>query len=272
MKLFPAFRLVGGRRLAALTASTLLLVTIAPSLQAGPATEPVQSEGTGTIIGRLVWANGPVPVPKVIVKKDDPTVKDPFCKSVELLSKELVVDPKTKGVADAFAYLVNPSGDFSAVEKALLAKTPAVVVDQVGCEYVPYATVVHKDQKLTFKSSDPVGHNVEFKPFNNPSMNPMLPPNGKVDYVIKKAESRPTQALCSIHPWMKGYVFIVDNPFAVVTKTDGSFEITGIPPGVQNLIVNLPSKGYITANQKKGIPVTVTAGKITDVGLIQITK
>ena len=265
MNLSAASRIVGLRRLAALAASTVLAV--APALQAGP---PPAQAGTGTIKGKLVWAGGAVPAPKILVKKGDPAVKDPVCKADDIVSKDLTVDPATKGIADAFAYLVNPSGDYSAAEKALLSKHPTVVIDQVGCEYIPYATVVYKDQKLTFKSSDPVGHNVDFKPFSNPAINPMLPPNGKVDYPIKKAERRPAAAVCSIHPWMKGYVFIVDNPFAVVTKADGSFEITGVPAGKQQLVVWQSTKGYVTPNTSKGIAVEVPDGGTADVGSIMM--
>ena len=274
MNLSPASRVVGLRRLAALAASTVLAV--APALQAGP---PAAQAGTGTIKGRLVWAGDAVPVPKVLVKKGDPAVKDPVCKADNIVSKDLTVDPATKGIADAFAYLLTPAKGFSdtekplvaAAEKALLAKTPAVVVDQIGCEYVPYATVVYKDQKLSFKSSDPVGHNVDFKPFNNGAINPMLPPNGKVDYPIKKgAERRPAAAVCSIHPWMKGFVFIVDNPFAVVTKDDGSFEITGVPAGKQQLVLWQSTKGFVTEGGNKGVTVEVPSGGTADVGEIKM--
>jgi hypothetical protein len=270
MNLSTTSHKVGVRRLSALAASTLLALT--PALHAGPSPEAAQAPGTGTIKGKLIWAAGPVPVPKVLVKKGDPNVKDAICKASDIVSKDITVDPSTKGVADAFAYLVNPTGDFTAAEKELLAKKPEVVVDQINCEYVPYATVVHKDQKLTFKSSDPVGHNVDFKPFNSPAINPMLPPNGKVAFAIKKAERRPAAAVCSIHPWMKGYVFIVDNPFAVVTKPDGSFEITGVPAGEQHLIVWQSSKGYVTDGGNKGMAVTVKSGETTDVGEVKITK
>jgi hypothetical protein len=267
MNLSLASRVVGLRRLAAVAASTVLAV--APVLQAGP--QPEQA-GTGTIKGKLVWAGGAIPAPKVDVQKDDPKVKDPICKAKEIVSKELTIDPATKGVADGIAFLVNPTGDYSAAEKALLAKTPAVVVDQIGCEYIPYATVVHKDQKLTFKSSDAIGHNVDFKPFNNDPINPMLPPNGKVDFRIKKAEKRPSKAVCSIHPWMVGWVFIADNPFAVVTKADGSFEITGVPAGKQQLVVWHSTKGYVTAGLARGMAVDVPAGGTVDVGAVMLAK
>jgi hypothetical protein len=267
MRLSPATRFagpIGLRKAAALAATTLL--ALAPALQAGP---PPQGK-TGTITGKLIWAAGPVPAPKV--EANAANAKDPVCKAKPIFNREIVVDPATKGVVDAYAYLVKPTGDFTAAEKALLEKTPEVVVDQVNCEYTPYATVVHKDQKLIFKSSDPVGHNVDFKPFNNTQINVMLPPNGKMTYTIKKEERRPASAICSIHPWMKGYVFIVDNPFAVVTQPDGSFSISGVPAGKQQLVVWQGAKGYVTEGGNKGMTVDVPAAGVADVGEIKITK
>ncbi len=270
MKLSQASRFVGRvglRRIAGLAASALLV--IAPALHAGPppqAGEPA----TGTIKGRLVWAGGSVPKPKVDVAKDDAKVKDAICKVNPILNKDLVVDPVSLGIGDAFAYLLKPTGDYSATEKALLEKTPEVVIDQVRCEFVPYTTVIHKDQQLTFKSSDPVGHNIRFSAFNNGSVNQMLAPNGKLKFAIKKEERRPVPIACDIHPWMKGYFFILDHPFAVVTKPDGSFEITGVPAGTQNLIIWQSSKGYVNTGGNKGMAVTVSAGQTTDVGQITI--
>ena len=265
MRLSPNFwsvRSSGPRKLGALAASALL--ALAPALPAGP---PARVAGTGTIKGKLVWGGGAIPAPKVEAAAANS--KDAVCKAKPIVSKEITVDPATKGMGDAFAYLVNPTGDYSAAEKALLAKTPEVVIDQINCEYVPYASVVHKDQKLIFKSCDPVGHNVDFKPFANGAINPMLPPNGKVAYKITKGEKRPAKAICSIHPWMAGYVLITDHPFAAVTKADGSFEITGVPAGKQQLIVWQSSKGYVTEGAAKGMTVTVPADGIADVGEIK---
>jgi plastocyanin len=270
MKLSPSFRSVGVRRLAALAASTFFAVTMAPTLQAGPPAEPTQSAATGTIKGRLVWAGGDIPTPKV--EAAAAKSNDPVCKTKPIISKELTIDPDTKGVANGFAYLLAPTGDYSATEKALLAKHPEVIVDQIGCEYVPYASVAVAGQKVLFKSTDPVGHNVMFKPFNsaNPSMNPMLPPNGSYTYSFKKAEKLPTKAECSIHSWMAGYVLLVDHPFAVVTKADGSFEITGVPAGEQHLVVWHSTNGRVNEGGNKGMTVTVKAGETTDVGEFKV--
>ena len=253
----------------------------APALQAGP---PGSLAETGTIKGKLIWGRR-APSRRSPGRGREGRSQRQRSRSARARrsskNSEITVDPATKGVANGFAFLLTPTGGYpaadkpivEAAEKALLAKTPAVEVDQVNCEYVPYSTVVHKDQKLIFKSSDPVGHNVDFKPFKkNAPINPMLPPNGKVAYPIKKAERLPAKVICSIHPWMKGWVFIVDNPFAVVTKTDGSFEIKDVPPGEQHLIVWQSVKGFVTPNLNKGLTVTVKAGETTDVGDVKISK
>ncbi|WP_435005253.1 carboxypeptidase regulatory-like domain-containing protein [Tundrisphaera lichenicola] len=261
-------RFVDLRPLAALAASSLLMVGSA--LQAAPPAEPLA--GTGTIKGKLIWDAGPVPARKIAVAKGDPKVKDAVCKANDIVDKDIVVDPETKGVVNAFAYLVKPSGKYEAAEKALLEASPEVVIDQVGCEFIPYAAIVHKDQKLVFKSSDPVGHNVRFNAFANGAVNQMLAPNGKMTFPIKKEERRPTQLACDIHPWMKGYFFVLEHPFAAVTQADGSFEITGVPAGVQHLVVWQSTKGYVSEGGNKGMSVTVPADGVVDVGAIKISK
>jgi len=246
------------------------LVAVAPALRAGPPPEPVGG-GTGTIKGRLVWAGAEIPKAKVEVVKGDPKVKDAVCKVNQIVSKEITVDPATKGIADAIVYLVKPVGDFGAAQKALLAKTPSVVIDQVNCEFVPYVAVVQKDQKLTFKSSDPVGHNVHLSPFNNPQINTMLPPNGSLPYAIKQEERRPTKLVCDIHPWMSGYIFILEHPLATVTKADGSFEISGVPPGEQHLVVWQSRNGIVSEGGNKGVAITVPADGTVEVPVIKMT-
>ena len=36
---------------------------------------------------------------------------------------------------------------------------------------------------------------------------------------------------CNIHPWMKGYLLVRDNPYMAVTGNDGSFLIANLPAG-----------------------------------------
>jgi len=230
---------------------------------------PAQA-GFGTIKGRLVWGGTGLPQPKVLQEVGKATKDPEVCaKDKPILSQELVVDPKTKGIQHGFAYLVRPSGDNPEAVAGLVKKEAKVVIDQENCQFVPYSTAIHEGQVLTFKSSDPVNHNVHTASFTNAPLNVLLPQNGALDKKFV-AERRPIPLTCDIHPWMKGYIMVFDHPFFAVTGADGSFEIQGIPAGIQNFVVWPETVGYATQGLARGMPVKVGAGQVTDVGEIKL--
>jgi hypothetical protein len=225
----------------------------------------------GTIKGRVVWGGADVPKLEPKVKKGDASVKDAgVCAANEIPNEEYVVDPATKGVANAFAYVSAPTGANPDAEKALLGKSPTVVIDQKGCRFIPHAVALHKDQELVFKSSDPVGHNIRYNGFTIGGFNQMLAPNGKQGVKMASAEKNPVAVQCDIHPWMSGAFMVFDHPFFAVTKPDGSFEITGVPPGTQKVVVREDKGKYITPGGRNGIAVEVKAGEVTDVGELKL--
>lgn len=241
-------------------------LAVAPSLAAPPA-----QGTTGTIKGRLVWGGTALPTLAPLVKKGAAGVKDAaVCAVADLEDHSLDVDPKTKGVAHGFAYLVTPKGANAEAEKALLKAQPAVVIDQKNCEFLPYSTAMLDDQPITFKSSDPVGHNVRYSGFVNGSKNIALGPNGELANQKLKAERRPMPINCDIHPWMKGWIMVFDHPYFAVTKEDGSFEISGVPAGTQNLVLWQEKVGYVTTGGSRGLAVEVKPGAVTEVGDIKI--
>jgi hypothetical protein len=224
----------------------------------------------GTIKGRLVWGGDDIPPVKILQEKGK-SQKDPdvCAKDQPILSREVAVDPKTKGVAYGFAYLSRPSGSNPQAVKDLVANRPKVELDQANCEFLPYVLPMHQDQTLLVKSSDPTNHNVRLTPFTNPGLNQNLPPKGQLE-VKFVAERFPIKVACDIHSWMHGWIMVFDHPFYATTGKDGSFEIKGVPAGNQNLVLWHENVGFVTPNGGRGMPVEVKAGEVTDVGEIKL--
>ena len=235
-----------------------------PTISNPPTAAP--QEKFGTIKGRLVWGGAKAPEPQKVPASS--TAKDPVCSKSEIYDRELVVDPETLGVAQAFAYLPNPKGKNPEAEKALLEEHPRVEIDQIDCQYVPFSSAGMAKQEWVFNSSDATGHNVHYTGFTN-NGNFSLPPEGEA---VKKLnpEKRPINLVCDIHPWMKGNMMVFNHPFFAVTGEDGSFEISGVPAGTQKIVLWQRKSGYVTSGGATGMEVVVKAGEVTDLGEIKL--
>lgn len=225
----------------------------------------------GTVKGRLVWGGEQIPPVRVLEQKGN-AAKDPnvCAKDRPIYSRELVVDPKTGGVAYAFAYISRPKGTNPEAVKELLARKPKVEIDQQNCEFLPYLTPMHQDQALLVKATDPgINHNVRINAFTNPGLNQNVAPGSQLELHLV-AERLPIKFQCDIHPWMTAYVMVFDHPFFATTGKDGSFEITGVPAGSQNLVLWQEKVGFANPGGGKGMPVVVNAGGVTNVGEIKL--
>ena len=245
-----------------------LVPTVKASTPAGLISSAVVSQdgAFGTIKGRLVYGGAKAPEPK---KLDNMSQNPEVCGKKQLFDQKLKVDPKNLGIEFGFAYLVAPKGSNPKAIEDLLAKSPQVVIDQNGCEFVPHSVALLDKQTLVFTSNDAVGHNVHLTGFSNAGLNQAVQGGGKLEVKLV-AEKRAVPLVCDIHPWMSGQVLVLNHPFFAVTKADGSFEITGVPAGTQNLVVSQEKVGVVTAGGTKGIAVVVTAGKTTDIGEVKL--
>ena len=116
------------------------------------------------------------------------------------------------------------------------SKTPAVL-DQVGCLYTPHVVAAMVGQTLEVRNSDATLHNVMASPRVNPAFNFGQPSAGsKNDLVFAGAEMK-INVKCFMHPWMSGYIHVLEHPFFAVTSEDGTFTIKGLPAGEYEISV-----------------------------------
>lgn len=116
-------------------------------------------------------------------------------------------------------------------------------------------------QPLEIRNSDPTFHNVHFVSRNNGGFNIGQPRKGlKTVRTFSKPELPGTAFFkCDVHPWMRAWVGIFDHPFFDVTGDDGSFTISGLPPGTYELEAWHEKLGTRTAK------VTLKAGETVTV-------
>jgi hypothetical protein len=66
---------------------------------------------------------------------------------------------------------------------------------------------------------------------------------------------------CNIHPWMKAWLLVRPNPYAAVSKADGTFEIPGVPVGEVELQFWHEKAGYIGEMTLGGKPEKAAKGR-----------
>ncbi len=141
------------------------------------------------------------------------------------------------------------------------AAAPAVM-DQKTCLYVPQILAVQTGQKITVKNSDPVMHNVHAQPATtgNKEENKVQMPNSEdLNFSFAKPEEF-VKFKCDVHPWMFAWVSVFDHPYFAVSKADGTFKISDVPPGKYTLKAIHRKAGAATQEieVKDGAPTTVT--------------
>lgn len=221
------------------------LAVLAALVAASLAVHAYAAEGEwGTLKGKFVFDGAP-PAPK---KLD--VAKEAFCTKCNVVAEDVVVDPANKGVANVVVFLKTKKGEKIKIhpdyEKPEV-KNAELVIDNKGCRFEPHVAIARVGQQVIVKNSDPVSHNSNIASVTgqNPAFNQIIPTDGTAKYTFKAAENFPVTVSCNIHPWMKGYVIVRDDPYAVASSADGSFEIKNLPVGDYEFQVRHDS-GYIT--------------------------
>jgi plastocyanin len=147
-------------------------------------------------------------------------------------------------------------------EGALASPAPAeaLEIDQKGCMFIPHVAVARTGQKVIFKNSDAVLHNVRSESKVNKAFNIAQPVQGMTSTKIFAQPEVGIKMRCDVHFWMASYVHVLDHPYYAVTGEDGSFEIKDLPAGTYTIEVWHEKLGTQTAQ----ITVTDSETKTSD--------
>lgn len=182
---------------------------------------PLDHATTGTIAGD-VRVDGPVP----------PITEVVFGSFGECASQHqgpvptgdvLVHDGKLE---NAFVYVKTGLGD-----RVFAIPDVPVEVDQAGCLYRPRVVGAQVGQTIRFVNGDALLHNVHGTPKASAAWNVSLSRQGATRDVRVDHEEVPVSVRCDLHPWMQGWLAIVDHPYFAVTGADGAFALPDVPPG-----------------------------------------
>lgn len=135
------------------------------------------------------------------------------------------------------------------------------------CRFHPHVMVAPKGATMKVRNDDPVLHNSHFYLVQADSskknvINLALPRQG-VEIGKKKILRKPglLSVQCDAHDFMQAWIWVAENPYAVVTGADGSFSLSDVPAGSYKLTIWHEELG------EKTVDVTVEAGKATNVDL-----
>jgi plastocyanin len=192
-------------------------------VKAGP---PVSASGDGAAIKGVVKFEGIPPKASLISMAADPSCAKQHPGSI--FSAEVIIN-SGGGLQNVLVFIAEGVGD-----RTFEVPKEPVVISQKGCLYQPHVLVVQANQAFQVVNNDPTSHNIHPMPANNREWNKAEPPGAKMEEAFSREEIA-IPVKCNIHPWMRGYIAVLKNPYFVLTKQDGSFELPNLPPGTYTI-------------------------------------
>lgn len=248
---------------AAPTTAPTTEVKATPAITAAPAAmKPASLNGvkpaadSGTIVGWVGFSGTP-PKPRPINFGGEKICADLNKDKSPPLDESLVVNPNNTVKWAVVSIRGNVPGEHRPADKP-------VIMDQVGCVFVPHVAGLMVGQEIEYRNSDPVSHNIRGTPKKNQAFNSIFAANlstkGKFD-----TPEIGIPLKCDIHFWMSSYLHVFSHPFFAITGDDGSFVISGVPPGQYTLQVwheKLKPQTHaveVKAGEVKEVPFTLSS-------------
>jgi plastocyanin len=180
-----------------------------------------------TVVGRVIF-RGTVPPPQVV----SVTHNAETCGESQSI-QPMIVDPASGGVKDSVVSLVRHDG--SAMPTTDQPSTIPTITNRT-CAFHPRIGIAKMGDLLETRNDDPVMHNTHIYADKKTFLNVALVAGGRP--VQKRVKSPGLLKLtCDAHPFMQGFVMVLDHDFVATTDALGLFSITGVPPGKQEFSI-----------------------------------
>ena len=202
----------------------------------------------GTIRGKVIYTGTPAK-PKRIDMSQEPSCAHQHNPP---LTDETVVTGANKTLNNVVVYISAGANDEGQVP------SQAVIFEQKGCQYIPHVLAMHTGQELKIVNGDQTSHNIHPLAKVNRQWNKSQPPGAPpISEKYDKAEFIAVK--CNVHPWMRGYIAVLNTSHYDISKGDGVFTLPNLPPGKYTITAWHEEYGTQTAD------VTITGGETKDV-------
>ncbi|RKZ42447.1 MAG: hypothetical protein DRQ49_01810 [Gammaproteobacteria bacterium] len=156
--------------------------------------------------------------------------------------------------------------------KAWIESEKNTTLDQKGCEFMPFFSIMANKGELTATNSDAVAHNIHTYEMigraKKTTINISQPnQNSEVTKEIKLKRGVSMKVECDQHDFMHGFVFVAKNPYYAVVAKDGTYQIEDIPAGKYKVKA---WHGYLKDPKKQIL--TVEAGQTESVNFVYKNK
>lgn len=229
-------------------------LTLIVSALALVATSPATAQQKwADVTGQIIFGGKEVPKKEEVeVTKD----REHCLSKGALHAQNWIVDPQTKGVANAVIWLRPveskeriPELPSDVIKPELAKPSPKpAVMDQPCCHFEPHVVAMQAGQTFLVKNSAPIPHNVNLAVSPRSGMsgfNQILPPKTEKSVSDVKAWYTPMNIRCDIHPWMQAYAWVFPHPYYAVTDGKGNFTLKDAPVGKYNMVVWHEAVGYL---------------------------
>ncbi|MFK5891599.1 MAG: carboxypeptidase regulatory-like domain-containing protein [Pseudomonadota bacterium] len=203
-------------------ASLAFVTAAAISMPAISAYKVVDVSNGGSITGKINFT-GKDKAPKIYkVAKDTDTCG----KENRVIDYVDVKDGALRNVV-VYLYKVKSGKKFDDVN---------VKINQKGCAFMPFMSVMTNGAMFEATNSDPVLHNIHTYEIlgraKKTVMNVSQPKQGSVTKKkVKLKRGAGMKIECDAHDFMHGFVFVAKNPYYAVVADDGTYTINDIPAG-----------------------------------------